>query len=188
MIEKQTIGIDLDDTLNNLVDVWLEHYCKDYDDDIKKEDIHSWDITSYVKLEAKSSFFNYLSQPDFFKLLGIQPYAQEVIKWLSEYFNLYIVTAYYHLACKDKAEYIIKNFPSINPKNIIFCNDKGLINTDYLIDDGKHNLEAFNGIGLLYDKPWNRDYTTDLRFTDWLEIKEYFKNIIKNELYKNKVR
>lgn len=176
--KRKSIGIDLDSTLNKLDDAWMEAYNIDYDDNLTRENMIRWDVSTYVKPECGMKIFDYLLRPKFFRNLGVQENSQEVTKWLLEYFNLYIVTAYHWKVCEDKAEWLIEHFPHIDSKNIIFCNNKGLINTDYLIDDGSHNIKAFKGVGLLYDAPWNRDYQTDLRFNNWLEIKKYFEYVI----------
>lgn len=174
---RKSIAIDLDSTLNTLDNEWMALYNKDYNDNIQREDMYDWDIAKYIKPECGDKIQDYLFTPNFFLNLGVQKDSQEVTKFLSNYFDLYIVTAYHWKVCLDKAEWIIKHFPHINPKNIIFCNNKGLIKTDYHIDDGGHNLEAFTGIGLCYDAPWNR-YLKDKypRFKNWLDIKDYFKN------------
>lgn len=178
-MKKWSIGIDLDDTLNTLVDDWLIPYNKDFSDNIQRKDIPTWDIASCVKCGEK--IFDYLKTPGFFKNLGIQPYCQEVTKWLSDYADLYIVTAYIPETCVDKTEWVKSNLPHINHKNIIFTNNKGLIKTDYLIDDGGHNLEAFEGISLAFDQPWNKylGYKYD-RFYNWLDIKDYFEMYIED--------
>ena len=47
MKKRKKIGIDLDSTLNNLNDVWLDRYNKDYNDDIKH--FEKWDATYNLK-------------------------------------------------------------------------------------------------------------------------------------------
>jgi 5'(3')-deoxyribonucleotidase len=184
-MDKKIILVDLDDVLNPLVPSWLGLYNKDFSDNLKQEDIKSWDISSYVKPEAKDKFLNYLSQPNFFKQLDIQPNAQMVTKWLVKYFYIYIVTAYIPSTCIDKAWWIDKYFPHISSKNIIFCNQKGLLKGHYIIDDAIHNILDFQntnpcGLPIVFDKPWNRELKNKfVRVKDWLEIKEYFKEWIK---------
>lgn len=185
MINKKSIAIDLDDTLNTLVDNWIRLYNKDYDDNLKKENITNWDIASFTKPECGKKLFDYTLQPNFFKSLGIKPHAKEVTKWLSEYLNLYIVTAYHPKTCLDKAEWLEEHFPHIPQKNIVFCNNKGLIKADFMIDDGGHNITDFyntnkSSTPIVFDAPWNRYLGNQfVRAMDWLEIKE----IIKEQMY-----
>jgi 5'(3')-deoxyribonucleotidase len=178
-IERKSVGIDLDSTLNCLDKRWIEEeYNRDYNDNLTREDMVRWDVSTYVKPECGQKIYDYLLKPKFFRNLEIQPHAQKVTKFLSQYYDLYIVTAYHYKVCEDKAEWLIEHFPHIDSRNIIFCNNKGLLDLDFLIDDGSHNIKAFKGIGLLYDAPWNRDYNTNLRFKSWLNIEDYFKNFI----------
>lgn len=173
--QKPLIGFDLDSVLNTLDKDWLDAYNADYNDNMTSEDLQTWNTNEWVKPECGLKIFDYLLQPGFFRNLGVTPGAQEVIKWLSQYAELYVVTAYHWNTCRDKAEFIIEHFPEINPRNIIFLNNKGLINLDYLVDDGPHNIEVFKGQGIVVDKRYNR-YLPDIypRFQTFDEIKRYF--------------
>lgn len=186
---RKSIGIDLDSTLNNLDDIWLEFYNKDYNDNLIRENLTNWDIASIVKPECGQKMFDYLLQPGFFKNLGIQQNAYEVTKWLSNLFDLYIVTAYHPKTCFDKAQWVEKFLPHIPVKNIIFCNHKGLIRTNFLIDDGGHNIIDFNesnrfGMPIVFNAPWNQHLGNKfIRVKDWLEIREVIEELIDNGNY-----
>jgi 5'(3')-deoxyribonucleotidase len=172
---KIKIGIDLDCTLNNLLDVWLERYNKDYNDNLKDPKV--WVMTDIVKPECGNKIYDYLHEPGFFYKLGIQDGAAEVMKWLCEKFEVYIVTAYFPDVCYDKVRWVQKYLPFFDIKNVIFCNNKGLLNLDYLVDDGGHNIEAFQQTGIILDCPYNR-YLDDKKYpnrvSNWKEIKELF--------------
>ena len=62
------LGIDLDDTVNSLVETWLSRYNSDYNDNVKIEDIKTWDIADYTKIGK--SFYAYLDS-GIFKNLSI---------------------------------------------------------------------------------------------------------------------
>lgn len=177
MKKKQSIAIDLDSTLNCLDKYWIEErYNKDYNDNLKREDMICWDCHIYVKPECGYKIYDYLKEPGFFRNLGVQSNSQDVTKWLKEYFDLYVVTAYCKEAVVDKVDWLNEFFPHIDTKDIIFCNNKGLIKADFMIDDGGHNIEVFTGIGLVFDAPWNRYLDESYnRFYNWTEIKGYFK-------------
>lgn len=173
---KRTIGIDLDSTLNDLETQWiLNVYNTEYNDTLTLEDMRCWDVEEYVKKECGKKVYDILLRPNFFFSLNPREYAQEVTKKLSEKYDLFIVTAYHPLTVVDKVKWVEKHYPHINSKNIIFCNAKGLINTDYLIDDGGHNiLDYYNNGGenpIVFDKPWNRYLNSSFnRAKDWLQI------------------
>jgi len=183
---RKTISIDLDSTLNCLDKRWIEElYNKEYNDNLTREDMICWECHTYVKPECGMKIYDYLLQPNFFRTLDIKPYSQEVTKWLSEYFDLYIVTAYHPKTCVDKAGWIEEYFPHIPIKNIIFCNHKGLIHTDILIDDGGHNILDFHetnksGLPIIFDAPWNRYLENQfIREYNWLDIKDTIEEIYK---------
>jgi 5'-nucleotidase len=166
------IGIDLDDTINNLVFVWLSRYNSDYNDNLKIDDIKSWDVGSYSKIGK--DFYKYLGDEKLFKSLDINKGAAEVIKILCEVHEVYIVTAnasYNKGVCDDKVNFIKKYMPFFEIKNIIFIQNKSLLNLDILIDDGLHNFEGFKGIKIVFDRPWNRVYNEEhYRIKSWDEL------------------
>lgn len=174
---KKTVGIDLDTTLNNIEEMWLQLYNKDYNDNLSPDQLLDWDITKFIKPECGRKIYDYLNLPNFFYELDIKPYAKEAVEWLSEYFNLYIVTSYTPNVCVDKARWVEKHLPFINQRNIIFCNNKGALNFDYLIDDGGHNLESFKQTGIVFDMPYNRYLMNYRRAYNWLDIKMIFEEL-----------
>ena len=179
MSKRFTLGIDLDSTLNTLDKDWIAIYNQDYSDNLTREDMIRWEIDTYVKPECNKKIYDYLLKANFFKNLGVQMFAQEVTKRLLEIFDIYIVTAYHPKTCYDKCEWIKEHFPHIPVENVIFCNNKGLIHTDVLIDDGGHNLLAYHknnksGFTIVFDAPWNRYLGHQfVRADNWIDIEEY---------------
>ncbi len=175
---KKTMIIDLDSTLNQLDVKWISDYNKEYNDNLTREDMACWEIHTYVKPECGKDIYKYLFQPNFFRNLDIQPDAKEVTKWLQQFVDIHIVTAYSASTCVDKVAWVEKHLPHIDSRNIVFCNNKGLIKAHYMIDDGSHNILDFYktnpcGIPIIYDAPWNRNIGRDfIRCKNWLEIKE----------------
>jgi len=166
------IGIDLDDVINNLVSIWLSRYNLDYNDNVKIEDIKSWDIGDYTK--AGKDFYKYLGDGETFKNLSIKDGAANVIEKLCQEHEVYIVTAnasYNTGVCDDKVNFIKKFMPFFPIKNIIFINNKSLLDLDVLIDDGLHNFVGFKGKKIVFDRPWNQDYRNkyDWRMECWDE-------------------
>lgn len=171
-----SIAIDLDDTLNKLIKKWVEVYNERYNDNIKLSDIKCWDIWKYVK--CGKEIYDILKAPGFFYGLEVQEYSQEVVEYLSEYFDIFPVTAYHPEVVVDKYRWIQENFPVIPKENIVFCTSKQIIKTDFMIDDGPHNLETFTGQSLLMDAHHNQNETRFPRYRNWLEIQNYFKEVI----------
>jgi 5'-nucleotidase len=170
-----SIAIDLDTTLNTLNTDWLKLYNEDFNDNLTNECITDWNIAKFTKPECGKLIYDYLKIPGFFRNLGVQPHAQEVTEWMAKEFDLCIATAYVPEACMDKCRWVDEHFPHIGSGKVIFINDKSKLNADYLIDDGGHNIEAFKGIGMVFDQPYNRYLENKLRVTDWRDIGRYFR-------------
>ena len=170
-----SVAIDLDTTLNTLNDDWIKLYNEDFNDNLTSQDFTDWDMTKFVKPECGKLIYDYLKIPGFFRNLGVQQNAQQVTEWMAKEFDLYIATAYVPEACLDKCKWVDEHFPHIGSSKVIFINDKNKLNADYLIDDGPHNIEAFKGIGMIFDQPYNRHIEGKLRVYDWLEIGRYFR-------------
>lgn len=176
---RKKIGIDLDTTLNNLMEHWLDCYNKDYNDNLKQWD--TWAVDKHVKPECGVKIFDYLTKPSFFYNLDIKQNAVEVIDFLMLHFDVYIVTAYLPETCLDKANWVKKSIPNLKLENIIFINNKSLLDLDFLIDDGPHNIESFSPLkeAIIYDMPYNRYLDYDAfqvwdRVHNWNEIKQLF--------------
>ena len=57
----------------------------------------------------------------------------------------------------DKFNYLIKEFPFLDPRKFIFTNSKNLFDADVQIDDRIHHLQGNVKTKLLYDAYHNRD-------------------------------
>jgi 5'(3')-deoxyribonucleotidase len=57
---RKSIGIDLDDTLNELLNKWLYDYNQKYSDNLKRDDVIDWDWTKFVKPECGKDIYKFL--------------------------------------------------------------------------------------------------------------------------------
>jgi 5'(3')-deoxyribonucleotidase len=181
-----SIAVDLDSTLNNLDEVWiLKDYNEKYNDHLTKEDMVSWDTSKYVKPECGKKVYGILSQPGYFgpKNLGLKDqWTYANFKWLYQNFDVYIVSSCNPKTVVDKAAWIKHYFPDFDTWNrFVACRPKHLINTDFLIDDGPHNVESFKQRSILIDAPYNRDLIEEIhnfkRLENWKQIREYFEMV-----------
>jgi 5'-nucleotidase len=181
---KIKIGIDLDCVLNNLNEKWIDAYNKNYNDTLTIEDIHSWDMTKYVKSECGNEIYFFLNDK-LLETLSPLPDAIDITKELLQKHDLYIVTATHYTNVRVKVEWIKKFFPHIKQNKIIICDNKSLINVDLLIDDAPHNILDFPRKTIVMDYAWNRDLPNKYpRAKNWREIEQLIKSIeIVNEDY-----
>jgi len=175
MERKLTIAVDLDSTLNNLNHVWIVRYNQMYNDTL--DCFSEWNVLNCVKPECGNKIFDILLSKDFFSNLGMQSGADEVMERLCKEHDVYIVTAYTVTTCIDKVKWIRKYLPFFDIKNVVFCNDKNLINADVLIDDAPHNLESFQNTTICFDMPYNKEAKCDYRAFSWDDINNIFDNI-----------
>ena len=54
---RKSIGIDLDQVLNNLNKKWFHAYNKKYNDNITIESVTAWDMLKFVKPECGTDIY-----------------------------------------------------------------------------------------------------------------------------------
>ena len=65
-----------------------------------------------------------------------------------------------------------EHFPFISWRNIIFCGDKSIIGTDFMIDDHIKNLDYFKGKTIMFNAFHNVNHTHHQRVKNWDEVLE----------------
>lgn len=172
---KEIIAVDQDWVLAKLTHKWIKTYNTIFNDNLRVEDVTSWNIEEHVKPEAKDYILNILNLHKFYRDLLVVSDSQRVLKKLSKKYEIIIVTDLFtRMSFKSKYDWLGENFPFIPPKNYVFTGNKSIIRADYLIDDGVHNLEGFQGYGLLYDAPYNREEDRFYRVKNWQDIEHVF--------------
>ncbi|MER2105720.1 MAG: 5'-3'-deoxyribonucleotidase [Solibacillus sp.] len=176
---KKSIAIDMDQVLANLFKkltvVCNEQFGTNYTEE-------QFLLTSPNNLSEADNkkFFELLNEPDFFRDLEVlDAHAIEVVKELQERFEIYIATAAMDVPGSFNAKYdwLREHMPYLKTENIVFCGNKAVIHTDYLIDDSPRQLSVFSGTGLLYSMPYNASATEFTRVDNWLAIRDYFAKV-----------
>jgi 5'-nucleotidase len=87
-------------------------------------------------------------------------------------FDVYIVSAAMEFpqSLTEKYEWLKEHFPFISWNNIIFCGDKSVINTDYMIDDHVKNLDCCKGRPFLFTAGHNISIDRHTRVNNWKEV------------------
>ena len=134
--------------------------------------------------DKKDDFFTKFKDMNMYDGAVLLPDCYDTLKELSNYYNIYICTAYIWKEIseyagnnlKNKYDYLYKSLDFIKPENYIFTSNKSIINCDIKIDDRIHNLENAN-TKLLFTAYHNKDISdTDLkkdniiRVNNWKEI------------------
>ncbi len=180
------IMIDLDETICS--PSYLEEVNKYMHTNYQYEDISTYFVEDIIPEEEREKFLDYFYQNvNVYDHAVILPHAIEVIEELSQFYDIYIVSAFVDkrrvdessIMAKYKYEWIRKNLPFIDPKKIILTGSKELIQCEIKIDDKFGNLKGYGEMKLLLDHLHNRKYSLEeleergvRRVTSWLQIRD----------------
>ncbi|NYF25449.1 5'-3'-deoxyribonucleotidase [Sporosarcina sp. JAI121] len=169
------IAIDMDEVISYFSAKCLELFNEEFQERYTDQHLQGKKL---MELDARfeKKVDQYLANESFFLELEVIKDSQKVIKELSAYYEIYIVTAAmeFPASLAPKYRWLKKHFSFLNEKNFVFCGDKSIILADYLLDDTPSNLEAFQGKGILFTAPHNVNETGYTRVNNWKEVKAYF--------------
>lgn len=177
------ILIDIDDTITDQ-DGYLYLVNKFLKTNYTINDVKGYYIQDLVPKEKMDDYTNYFVTEDTYKYCNIYPNCKDVMKKLNDNYEVYICSSYVYRdnimysadALKYKFEFLIKNFPFLNPNNFMFASNKSIIDCDIKIDDKIEHLENAK-IKLLYTAYHNKNITDEelkekgiIRVNNWLDI------------------
>jgi len=180
---KPNIGIDFDDTMIDTTSSILDTLGLFFNEVYNIESIHIYDISESLCMDVgvvNDAIDVALTNEEFLLIKDVG----KVIKWLSQFYNLYVVTSRPEEYI-EYAEAILERSGVLNyitdvvssQDKVITYNKTGI---DTVIEDrGSHIVSAYRNdiMSLVYDRPWNRKITnTSLtqRVHTWQDIKDYF--------------
>jgi 5'(3')-deoxyribonucleotidase len=173
---RKRIAIDMDETICDTMTRHIDWYNNEFKQNLKKNDLMGVKIYNRVPSEHLERVRSYPDNPEFF--MGLTPLddAIEVIRELSQRFDIYIATAAMEHPTSFTAKYnwLVEYLPFISPMNFVFCGNKGIVNADYLVDDSSRHFRFFSGQGVLFTAHHNINEVASVRVNNWREIKEYF--------------
>lgn len=121
--------------------------------EFQKSNYNENDFDSFYmpeKIEDKEGFFNFFKSHNIYDYCIIIDGAYNTIKKLNCKYEIFIVTSY--IICdiindtgfllEQKYKYLIKNFPFLDPNNIVFLGNKSVLNVDIKIDVRIDNLNG----------------------------------------------
>lgn len=169
------IAIDMDEVIADFNPKHLRLFNRDYNENITIEDLKGTRLRE-LRPHLKEEIMNYLTDPTFFRDLTVMKDSQEVIRELSEYYEIFITTAAmeFPTSFTAKYEWLKEHFSFLNDMNFVFCGDKSIIRADYLIDDNVRHFKRFSGQGILFTSPHNINETGYVRVNNWKEVRNYF--------------
>lgn len=182
-MKKLTILCDADDTIQELTAHWLDELNHQYNCNVKKEDIKSWDMTKAYPNLTHDEVLEPLYRDEFWsKTTPIAGSSYYLKKLISDGHKLMIVTASNPQTFDAKTRKLMEMFPFLSQKQIIRESNKQKVAGDVLIDDGVHNLIGGSYIKFLFNRPNNADFNEKeydiTRVFSWKEIYERISNLV----------
>jgi 5'-nucleotidase len=167
------IIVDIDDTIADLLTVWLSRYNADYHDTLTRDDVTAWDMTKFVKPECGVKIYDYLKDEHIYDEVEPIPGAlMGVTRLRGMGHHILFVTANIH---REKWEWLKRHgfLPKTwTSQDYICCYDKHLIKADAIIDDKPETIDRFPGLAILFDRPHNQVYNALWRAHSWGEVIE----------------
>lgn len=173
------ICVDMDEVMADTLGEHLRRYNQAFDEAITPEDLAGKDLWTVTPNDRLAELRAFMDAEDFFEVLDVLPGAQQVLKELSKRHEIFIATQAMVVpnSLGPKYRWLQKHFSFIPPTHYVFCGDKRILRADYLIDDLPHNLQIFEGKGLLYSAPHNLHANGFTRVNNWQDVADHFAGI-----------
>ena len=180
-MKKFRILVDMDDVLVDTVGTWVNWLNAVYACHVNYDDLKVWEMqVAYPSLTVKQIRAP-LMKDHFWRLVRPLPGAVEYLKKLiDDGHEVFICSASHPFTITPKIkECLLKHFDYLDTTKIIFTYRKQMIDADFLIDDGIHNLIDGPYQGIIMSTPYNEaiketEYEKDLvRVTSFKEAYEY---------------
>lgn len=170
------LTLDMDDVLADTHEKLIDIVLNEFDTVYSREDFLQDSFRNLLHPKQHQKIRNILLSDGFFADIPVKEGAIETVQKLSNYYEIYIATAAMEFpnSFNDKYNWLKRYFGFIDWKNIVFCGDKSIIQSDYLIDDHTKNLIPFKGTGILFSAPHNLQVADFQRVNNWDEVGELF--------------
>ena len=174
------ICVDMDEVLADTVSEHLRRYNDAFTDTIRRDDLFGKGLWDVVSNDRQQALRDLLDADDFFADLPVIEGSQEVMRDLSQRFEIFIATQAMSVpnSFGPKYRWLQRHFPFLPSTHYVFCGDKSILRADYLIDDLPRNLLRFEGQGILYSAQHNlaHDWSREglIRVANWQEVEAYF--------------
>ena len=171
------INIDIDNTINDFIETFIYFHNKISEKYLRYEDITEYDLevlTGIPRLTLETLFFK---NDAFYEHLVPVENAQKVVKLLHKNgHNIRFVTAADYDVVNVRVNFVRTYFPFIDiNKSLIVTSDKHHVWADLVIDDNPEHLTNVNTNCefILYDKPWNRNFSSLNRCCNWHDVEKW---------------
>lgn len=176
MKKSLTLLVDMDDTIENLLESWLHILNKNYGFFVTPDMVTSWNIPEFYPGLNEKAVYAPLFTDELWRDIKPRWDAVKYLKMLhDDGHDIYIVTSSNFRTIGTKVESILHSyFPFIRDDHVIVAAKKQMIRGDVMIDDAPHNLEGGEYDKVLVTAPHNRTYHAEehgmRRVDNWAQV------------------
>lgn len=159
-MRKFVIAIDLDGVIWDLVTPWLAKYNSITNENVKVEDIKTYNISEYIEHEGILHYI--LETESFWDSVNLYPGVAEAIRLLKECpdIDLVICSATCYKIAGHKIRRLMQLLPDIDSDDLVLTSRKDLLDAHFMIDDYEDNLKHMavtgKGVPILINQPYNK--------------------------------
>lgn len=160
----------MDGVLADVEAQFLSWYQRDYGEVFSRDIFRG--VPEAEAFPDKEAVRRFVNTPGFFRTLPVMPGAVEAVQQLMQNHKVYIVSAAMEFpqSLPEKYDWLREHFPFICWQNMVFCGDKSIIHTDYLIDDHCKNLDSCTGKAIMFSAGHNASFSHHTRANNWPEV------------------
>lgn len=181
MKDRLDIIIDLDGVIWDLLTPWLEYYNRLTNENIKIEDIKTYEIKEYVKYPELLP--KILEMDDFWDNVNLY---DGVYDSLNDLINLdvkfKIVTSTYYKIAPMKFKRLFELLPMLRTDDIIISYNKSVIKSWFVVDDYYKNFSNdLNTTNIMIRQPYNKskEDECDFAYNSLKRFIDYYINDLK---------
>lgn len=173
-MRKLRILIDQDGVLYDLYQPWYALHNKEYGHihTLTKDVVTGWDIEQVCKdHNCPADMRKYYANKNIWSDGGVIEYSQDIIEVWDGMYDMAVLTVAVHpVSYAPKHIWLNEHYPQIDQIIMVNASIKPWVMADFLIDDGIHNHNGFQGISILFNQTWNQTNTTLPRAKDWIHV------------------
>lgn len=180
-MKKLTILVDMDDTIENLLSVWVACINKRYGLSVNPDDVHDWDLSPAFPSLTAEQVYSVLYEDELWRRIKPLPHSAEMMKRLiDDGHEVYIATnSNYRTLGTKMDEVLFRYYPFIDWNHVIIISNKQMLRGDVLVDDAPHNHIGGEYLKILMDSPHNREFDEKqfemIRVYSWPEVYDTIK-------------
>lgn len=182
-----TILVDMDDTLENLGEKWIEYLNDKYGTSVQYWDVRDWDMSKAFPTLSRAQVYEPLFEEALWERLTPLPGSVENVKRLiDDGHRVVIVTSSSPSTINMKLSRVLfKYFPFFTYADVIVTPQKQFIRGDILVDDAPHNFYGGTYKGILMTANHNVGFKAEehglIRAANWDDIYRIINEILQNK-------